>query len=483
MEGLPLPQPASKWPSRVYGILTLAYCLLALWGVLAGWAEATGLGVALALLLLVPVLVLGLALLLCNGPELPEFPQPQLAVRESWIPLVLGLCLLPLGLAFMIPALGGLLDPVLDLPFALFLALVGLLLVLTGAWALLARRNRTLYAFRDGSMLYISSWGRRREITPGQAASLRLGANGSLAFLDQEGKKLVSVEGNMEGSLLLAVWAEEQGIRQVLTPLLEKQVEQENPAPQWREEYSTWWHRHLGAVRAGVAVTVVLFLAGCVLPFALYILDLLKFRQAVYLSTFAPLPFLALYLACAPVISLDTKPPRATAEWKAHHVRAPSLVLLVAGLLLASQFFYFWNQLVMQTVDEIPFLVLWGVLGVALGAAVFLRTPKRLRGDGVFLLVLFCLIEGYALAYGGNLALCGPAQHYPAQVLDRFQQEDDGDTEYYLELLLDDGTQAQVQVSETVYRLEAEGTEFVVCQLESPLGIRMVDLHLPEAAE
>ena len=98
-------------------------------------------------------------------------------------------------------------------------------------------------------------------------------------------------------------------------------------------------------------------------------------------------------------------------------------------------------------------------------------------------LVLFCLIEGYALAYGGNLALCGPARHYPAQVLDRFQQEDDGDTEYYLELRLDDGTQAQVQVSETVYQLEAEGTEFVVCQLESPLGIRMVDLHLPEAAE
>ncbi len=332
-------------------------------------------------------------------------------------------------------------------------------------------------------MLYVSSWGRRREITPGQAASLRLGANGSLAFLDQEGKKLLSVEGNMEGSLLLAVWAEEQGIRQELTPLLEKQVERENPAPQWREEYSTWWHRHLGAVRAGVAVTVVLFLAGCVLPFALYILDLLKFRQAVYLSAFAPLPFLALYLACAPVIALDTKPPKATAEWKAHHVRAPSLVLLVAGLLLASQFFYFWNELVMQTVDEIPFLVLWGVLGVALGAAVFLRTPKRLRGDGVFLLALFCLIEGYALAYGGNLALCGPARHYPAQVLERFQQEDDGDTEYYLELRLDDGTQAQVQVSETVYRLEAEGTEFLVCQLESPLGIRMVDLHLPEAAE
>ena len=101
----------------------------------------------------------------------------------------------------------------------------------------------------------------------------------------------------------------------------------------------------------------------------------------------------------------------------------------------------------------------------------------------MFLLALFCLIEGYALAYGGNLALCGPARHYPAQVLERFQQADDGDTAYYLELRLDDGTQAQVQVSETVYRLEAEGTEFLVCQLESPLGIRMVDLHLPEAAE
>ena len=198
--GAPLPQPASKWPSRVYGILTLAYCLLTLSGVLAGLGEATGLGVALALLLHVPVLALGLALLLCKGPELPEFPQPQLAVRESWIPLVLGLCLLPLGLAFMIPALGGLLDPVLDLPFALFLALVGLLLALTGAWALLARRNRTLYAFRDGSMLYISSWGRRRADRPGAG---RLFASGGQRFpgLSGSGGQKAGIGGGEHGGL------------------------------------------------------------------------------------------------------------------------------------------------------------------------------------------------------------------------------------------------------------------------------------------
>ena len=80
-----------------------------------------------------------------------------------------------------------------------FLALVGVPITLLGVWMILAGRNRSLFVFRDNSILYISSWGRCRMFEPGQVTSVRLTVNRSIHLLDKNGKKLAAVETNMKG--------------------------------------------------------------------------------------------------------------------------------------------------------------------------------------------------------------------------------------------------------------------------------------------
>lgn len=59
------------------------------------------------------------------------------------------------------------------------------------------------------------------------------------------------------------------------------------------------------------------------------------------------------------------------------------------------------------------------------------------------------------------------------------QDDDDDSLEYSLTVQLDDGTAFEFPVTEELYEMEESGTEFVVCQRGNPLGVRMLDLHLP----
>ena len=92
---------------------------------------------------------------------------------------------------------------------------------------ILAGRNRSLFVFRDNSILYISSWGRCRMFEPGQVTSVRLTVNRSIHLLEQNGKKLAAVETNMKGIPRLAASIECTGLDLVQTPTMEKQVKQE----------------------------------------------------------------------------------------------------------------------------------------------------------------------------------------------------------------------------------------------------------------
>ncbi len=339
-----------------------------------------------------------------------------------------------------------------------FLGLLGLAMELLGTWALLARRNRTLIIYENGSLIYCTSWGRMRTAVPGQIASIQLTLNRSVVFLDSGNRRLLSVETNMLGTDQLEQWIERQHISVKLTKFLERQVLQTAEAEEtvsWREEYRTRWHSHLKSIRIGLVLTLILFSVGSIVPFALYLVGLLKFRTAVSLSAAAPVPFLLYYLIFAQVLLLNARPKRATPEWNAMHIKVPSLLFMFLSWLLSMQFYDLWNLWEMQVVDEWQFLVLWLAVGIAL-----------------FLL-------SYPLCYRANLALCGHSQHYSAVITGREEKEDDdGDSAYTLTVLLDDGTEAEIQVTQTLYQMEESGTPFVVCQLESPLGIRMIKLHL-----
>ena len=94
----------------------------------------------------------------------------------------------------------------------------------------------------------MTSWGRKRELLPGQRFSIRFGANDSIQFLNADKKKIFAIERNMRGVDKLADWVESREIPLEITKLKEQQIQQEEgiePVIQWREEYTTRLHSHL----------------------------------------------------------------------------------------------------------------------------------------------------------------------------------------------------------------------------------------------
>ncbi len=484
MQPNPVPiHSGGRGPCIFSGILTLAISLFGLLMLIARMKEASAAGILWGSFLLLFTMGMGLASLFCRTPQMQDSFRPAVVMRERSFISVLGLLCHFMGLLFtFVSVCRAVAGPAFPAA-APFLGLLGLAMELLGTWALLARRNRTLIIYENGSLIYCTSWGRMRTAVPGQIASIQLTLNRSVVFLDSGNRRLLSVETNMLGTDQLEQWIERQHISVKLTKFLERQVLQTAEAEEtvsWREEYRTRWHSHLKSIRIGLVLTLILFSVGSIVPFALYLVGLLKFRTAVSLSAAAPVPFLLYYLIFAQVLLLNARPKRATPEWNAMHIKVPSLLFMFLSWLLSMQFYDLWNLWEMQVVDEWQFLVLWLAVGIILTALFVQRTPKRLRGENLFLVGIALFLLSYPLCYGANLALCGHSQHYSAVITGREEKEDDdGDSAYTLTVLLDDGTEAEIQVTQTLYQMEESGTPFVVCQLESPLGIRMIKLHLP----
>ena len=445
--------------------------------------DAPSVGIALGIVMHVSILLSGIALLVCRAPKLPEHSRPVICIQERLFVSVLAFIVWPLALFLLLIAFGYCVQPPLDVPFGLIMFLIGLGLLICGIWMLLAGKNRRLYVFENGSLTYMTSWGRKRELLPGQRFSLRFGANDSIQFLNADKKKIFSIEYNMRGVDKLANWIESREIPLEITKLKEQQIQQEEgiePVIQWREEYTTRLHSHLKEIRLGKWLVLALFWTGSIIPLFLFTTGALKFSQTIYLMAASPLPLIVYYLAFAPVLTLNGKQKGATAEWQSHHIRISLPLVLLPALWLMSVFHYGLEQVLIME-EKWYTLAFWFGLGAIFIIAFVLRTPKRLRGEGLFMIGLSLLLVAEPMVYAGNFALCGEETHYPAKVLERnIEQDDDDDSlEYSLTVQLDDGTAFEFPVTEELYEMEESGTEFVVCQRGNPLGVRMLDLHLP----
>ena len=370
---------------------------------------------------------------------------------------------------------------------AALLSFFGLFLLLSGMSMLLARRNRSLSIF-PASAVYVTSFGRRREFDLSQISTIQLTSSRSIRFLGSCGKKLFAVEGNMIGTEHLSSWIEHQNIPVKTTKTLEHEIDHDDSVTgpsYWHEEDRTGLHDHLGAIRIGLILTVLLFAAGCVVPFALYVNNNLKMAHAIYLTAVSPLPMILYCIAFAPVILIKERPKGATAEWNALHIKFPMMSVLFLTLLFTLQFFKTWDGYILQVVDNGRFSLLVLAFASILIAPFYLRTPRRLRErESMLRMCLVLILLCYGLAYSTSLALSEPAKHYPAVVVAREKPgPDEKDTRRKLTILLDDGTPARLIVTDQLYDLEEAGTEFVVCQKENFLGIRMVRLHLPQTDE
>ena len=108
--------------------------------------------------------------------------RPVICIQERIFVSVLAFIVWPLALFLLLIAFGYCVQPPLDVPFGLIMFLIGLGLLICGIWMLLAGKNRRLYVFENGSLTYMTSWGRKRELLPGQRFSIRFGANDSIQF-------------------------------------------------------------------------------------------------------------------------------------------------------------------------------------------------------------------------------------------------------------------------------------------------------------
>lgn len=483
-----LPTPGSKWPCMIAGGITTAFALILLPLIFIpdGNEPLDMAGVWTGVVLLLILLGFGLILLFCRHKEPEEMQQPIVIVRERKIVAVFGIIQWVLSLVMMLTAVIVAGTPPFDAGSTFVCTLIGVPFMLLGVWMLLAGRNRTLFVFRDNSMWYISSWGGKREFAPGHVASVRLTANRSLHLRNKNGKKLASIETNMRGIPRFAEWLESTNLTATLTPNMEKQTkqaDQEESTVQWREEYRTRWHDHIKGIRIGLWVVIVLFAIGVLIPIPLYLFADAKFTTVMKIGTLAPIPFLLFCLVFAPVLSFGDKPQNATPEWRAMHIHVPLIICLLIGYTYFWQVSDIWGDLVLREADGN-----WGwlirVLSITIVLIVLqvLRSPKRNRVGASLYMGVVGLSIACGLHYCVNAAFIGPAQHYPAIIVDSHADDPDvSDDDYKLTIIMDNGEEAEIVVSEKVYEMAMNREPLEICHRESPFGVVFLGIHMPSA--
>ncbi len=419
-----------------------------------------------------------------DSPALERTVLPIITVRErrwiSWLGIFIGVFgMLMLFCSFLFSS------PPFSLGYVILFSVIGLANIWLGCAMLLARKNRSLLIDRT-QIVYTTTFGNTKNYALAQIASVRIRGNGSISFFSSEKKKLFSIERNMSGVSEVIDWIVDQQLDINVPKSVEAQMEENSRQPvSWSSEYRTALHDHLPAIRIGLILVTILLILGSVVPFALYLVSVLKTKPAIYLTAFSTLPIILYYIAFAPVFLTGKTPAGASEEWKAMHIKFPSMLTLLCGLLITGQFEYFWSKYTLIIADIWPYLLLWAGLSAVLIIAFWKRTPKRMRKHDEFILLLLGLaLISYSLSYGFTLAVSGPPKHYPAEIVERHEPiEGKKDDDFSLTVLLDDGSTVSIDVSEQVYHLQEYGVDFVVCQKDNFMGIRMVRLHLPEGTD
>ena len=479
------PAAGKKWPCTLTGY-TSAVVSLFLFVILffAGDPLAPQ-NTAIELILLLIWFSSGLILLLHRHRE-PEdmLHKPVVVLREQKKVTGVGIFLWLLGSVFLFMAVAVASAVPVD-GSTIFLGAIGVFVTFFGVWMLLAGRNRSMFVFQDHSVLYISSLGRQKKLEAGQVASVRLTVNRSIQLLDANRKKLVSVETNMQGASRLAEWIESTDLAALLTPAMERQTAEqvkEESILQWREEYRTHWHDHLKTIRTGLWVVMILYLVGVISPIPLYLFAGVKFRTTMAIAAISPIPFLIFCIVSAPVLIFGDRPKNATAEWNSMHIRLSLPVMFFPALAMLWQVHYIWSRSAMQPKGSGEIWIIQGLLiAVPVISLCLYRTPKGRRFETGFFVILVSMSLGMSISYCANAALCGPARHYKAVIVDSHKEDPNtkGD-DNTLTVLLDDGSEEKIHVSDSIYEMAIKGEALDVCHSESPLGMEMLKIHLPK---
>ena len=478
------PTAGKKWPCTLTGCISVITSLFLFVILFFAGDPLASQNAAAVLILLLIWFGYGLILLLNHHTEPEKMQKPVVVLREQKKVTGVGIFLWLLGSAFLFMAVAVASAAPVD-GSTVFLGAVGVFVTFFGVWMILAGRNRFMSVFQDHSVLYISSLGRQKKLEAGQVASARLTVNRSIQLLNANGKKLVSVETNMRGASRLAEWIESTDLAASLTPVMERQTAEkvkEESILQWREEYRTHWHDHLKAIRAGLWTVMILYLVGMIFPIPLYLFAKVKFRTVMAIAAISPIPFLIFCVVFAPVLIFGDRPKNATAEWNSMHIRLSLPAMFLPALAMLWQVHYIWSRSAMQPKGSGGIWILQGlIIAVPVILLCLYRTQKGKRFETGFFMILVGMSLGMSMSYCANAALCGPARHYKAVIVDS-HKEDPGikGDDNTLTTLLDDGSEEKIHVSDSIYEMAIKGEVLDVCHSESPLGMEMLKIHPPK---
>lgn len=483
--GSKVPLPGSRRVCTVLGVAILIFALLfgALMFVDIDKADPTVTSINTVTLLLTGTA--GVFLMRFASHKKICIPTPEIAVYKQKSLPAMAVITGTFGLFVLFASFVFSSEPTVDdgLDYVIVFSIQGLILVGLSVLLLLIRMNRSLLIY-DTYLVYTTSFGRTRRIELSQLSDVRITANNSIQFFDQDGKKFCSIDNYMPGALQVIDWIDKQKFNFTTEKSTKKQAGRNSHAPLfWRDEYHTPMHDHLDAIRIGLIPMIALLIAGNAVPYLLYLFTDFKIIHAIYLTTFSALPFVVYFLIFAPVFWVPDIHTPETEEWKSMHIKFPSTLVLIFSLLLFGQVYYFWEERILQIVDFGRFFLFSVCITAVLQVLLWIRTPKYLHDNNAFPTMFLNLIMlGFIFSYGINLAISEPVKHYPAVVVER-SPESGKETDRSLTVRMDDGSLAQLNVSQEIYDLQAAGVEFIVCQKENPLGIRMARLHLPEGTD
>ena len=86
--------------------------------------------------------------------------------------------------------------------------------------------------------------------------------------------------------------------------------------------------------------------------------------------------------------------------------------------------------------------------------------------------------------YCVNAALIGPALHYPAIIVDSHADNPDVDDDNYeLTIVMNNGIETDLVVTEKTYKMAMNGEPLEICHRESPFGVILLDIHVPQTGK
>lgn len=470
-----------KLPAMVFGVLLLMCAAFMLITCFVSIGKDPGYAIAVAFFITAFTLASGIFLFMPHTPKRHTEEEPFLYVRTSVLRLVAGSFLLPLGWLILFVATATVAAEPVNISI-FFMFITGFILFLWGIWCLLAYQNKKILLFRSGKLIYSAPYGRYKEFHTKTFASMKYGAMGSVRIHDSSGNLLFSFRASLPGGAQLTDWLSEhcetasaagpdQNTKQSRT------VRASREPLEWKEEYHTPMHDHLKAIKAGLIVVSLLALAGTILPF-LFMTEFSLTCAAITmtLSLFLPVIY---YLIFSSVLSLDGKPRHATAEWKSMYITMPVFPLGILFLFVV-QVIRVFDKVRLTVADSDRSLICWIVIAAILIVITVIRTPKHLRGEGLFIWGLFLCLLSYSLSYSLNAATCSEAVHTTAVITDSsVENRDKDDPDYYLTVKLYNSTEAEICVTEDLYMMYQTGQPISLCQRTSAFGVRMVQLHTP----